>query len=272
MSQQPSDRERGSRLSIAPRRVIATGLARTGATYILLSLREAEGVKIYGEVLRKARRGGRPNQNSFSEFRRLAGRGPINLRPRRSRIEYVDMMLTPTEEAPIVGVKLLPLDWCWPKRYISWSPELVKAAIMPKFRAFVNSEHITVLLFVRENILKMAVSTQLAARDESWSSVHRRSAETIHLDPRTLVKTLTKLEASQRVLIDLCSELDDCTTIIYEAPREEKLATAFAALGLPATAGAPAIGKQTPDDLRAVISNYDEVARTLEGTPFEQHL
>jgi hypothetical protein len=30
--------------------------------------------------------------------------------------------------------------------------------------------------------------------------------------------------------------------------------------------------KQNPDSLREILENYDEIARTLRGTPFESYL
>ena len=259
--------------ALSPRRYLTTGLARTGMTYLSLSLAQIDGVKPPSEALRRPRRGGRANPGNYAEFRTLVGRSQRTLHPRRDRVEFVDMLLTPTEEHPVVGVKLLPLDWCWPKRYISWSPLLMRILRMGSLVDYVISNEIPVLLFVRENILKLFVSTLLAARDESWSSEHPRISDQIHLDPRTIIRDLDLIDATQQGLVELCRQFPETTTITYEDPRDEKLAAVAKALGLPSISPTgPSFHKQTSDDLHEVIENYEIIATVLAGTRYERFL
>jgi len=273
MERQPGEGSGASSHDLSPKQFIMTGLPRTGVTYIAMALKQTDGVKLHGEVLREVgRRGGIPNPTGYHEFRALSGKARRSLHPRRDRLAYVDMLLTPTEEAPVAGLKLLPLDWCWPKRDIYWSPTLVRAARMPKLREYVISNDITVLHFVRENILKLLVSNALASRDQSWSSRQPRTNEKIQLDPRDVKKKLTWLERTQQDLIDLCKDFST-VTIPYELPSEQKLLMAKDALGITSTVELQrALSKQTSDDLRDVIENYDEITQVLAGSRYERFL
>ena len=273
MDKQWTDEGPASSPTLSPKRFIMTGLPRTGVTYVSSALSEIKGVRLHGEVLREMTNvNSVPNRGGYCEFRELAGSPKRTLHPRRDRLDYVAMLLTPTEESPVTGLKLLPLDWGWPKRHIYWSPTLVKIARMPKLREFVISNDITVLHFVRDNVLKLFVSSALASRDQSWSSRQPRSNETIWLDPSTIVRKLRWFDRTQQSLSDLCEDFST-VTIHYESPSDLKFQMAASALGVPtATPLTTSLKKQTSDDLSEVIENYETIARVLTGTPFERDL
>lgn len=148
----------------------------------------------------------------------------------------------------------------------------------PGFIRFLYKNDIPVIHLKRENILKGLISSQMARLNNVWHTkdVEAIRAHTLRLDPQTLVANLTET-AEQAALIekslvrarhrlDLTYEsLFDADGTISACARQS-ICDLFGLEAFPASK--PIYVKQTNDDLRQVLENYDEIEKCLAGSAF----
>ena len=173
----------------------------------------------------------------------------------------------------MVGAKLLYGHCCWPSYPRFTPPRLHKVLAMEPLSEWILAKDVQVITLVRENLLKQLVSRDLARRDGVWAAVDgQRTLGTLPLNPRSVIREMTSLEARQNEIVRWSSQFEHCI-VRYEDTNEERRRMIRNALDLPAPNSAvPEIPKQTDDHLQNVIENFDEIASVLSTTRFENYL
>lgn len=148
-------------------------------------------------------------------------------------------------------------------------------------RYLVEHPEIRVIHLRRDNLLKQHVSKLLlsAKRERAWQphTTHEIPVVTVRVDPakavadmrrvRDAFEDFERLLAGHRKIELLYERLFNGPTLSNEAWTKigELLEIE------PAAAGSDLI-KMNPNDLRPMVTNYDELAAALAGTEFERHL
>ena len=148
-------------------------------------------------------------------------------------------------------------------------------------RYVVTNTDIRIIHLRRENLLKQHVSNMLNKRKR----IYRRASHTtkpvpvarIRINPRYAI---VKMRMSKMLYAWYDRRLSRHPKIemVYEEMiggkglSDSATALVCAFLGVPPEPLETDLVKMNPDDLRLIITNYDEVARALVGTEFEQYL
>ena len=191
--------------------------------------------------------------------------------PIRSRVEFFDRLTSEVTDNDVVGVKLLYNHLCWPTKGALNHPRIHAVTRMRALERWMAEEDVLVIALVRENLLKLLVSFQLARRDGTWhTSNGERRSRTITIKGSRLIRDLTTLETQQAGVVAFAERFRHLV-LHYEAEPAERYAALAGALDRDPHAYVPVVKstKQTSDDLSEVIENYDEVLAVLAGTRFE---
>lgn len=148
----------------------------------------------------------------------------------------------------------------------------------PAFIRYCYQNNLPVIHLRRDNLLKMVIST-LIARKNGVAHTHDLKAihtPTVRIDPAFLLASLNEAVEQRGFMDKLLPRVERRVDLSYE--------TLFATDGTIAPAARqsmasllnlkdfpdlkPAFVKQTRDDLRQVIENYDEILACLSETPF----
>jgi LPS sulfotransferase NodH len=258
-------------MTLEKKRFLIIGMPRSGSNWAAHFINQFDGAMAYSEVL--SRRAfldegyGNVKDDQFGTFEQL-------LHPARSRARFLDTLVSPTEDVPVVGAKLLYAHCCWPSYPRFTPPTLHRFLSMDPLSEWIRSKDVQVITLVRENLLKQLVSRDLARRDGVWAAVDgERTQTTISLDRHRIVREMERLERRQNEVARWAAQFPPQIIIRYEDSNEVRRHMICEALGLPLPEKLVAeIPKQTPDHLDKVIENYDEIATVLSGTRFEAFL
>ena len=144
--------------------------------------------------------------------------------------------------------------------------------------ALARSAGLPVVHLTRRNHLKVVVSLALAELNDVWharqeGALRRR---TLRLDPAATLAELRTYAAQAAAIAGYLAGYERVETFDYEemldaagelAPAVEARLRSLLAIG-PWPQRRPLLVKQAPDDLRAVIENFDEVAARLHDTAY----
>lgn len=137
-----------------------------------------------------------------------------------------------------------------------------------------------VITLRRENILRLAISSEVAQirgrhHDSIANPLHKQS---FRIDCRTLMHHLHKRKRQSRREQDLVAQLQPDLDLVYESDllrptQHQKTADrVFELLGRWSVPVQTNLFRTSPDELSAVISNYQEVVDLIKGTEFEEYL
>ncbi len=262
----PSDQPIAPRA--APKRFALVGLPRTGTNWTMNLINSMGGItcfsEIYGQNPPAMKDWAKCGPEMFTRWQRT-------VHPVRSRVEFFDRLTSEVVDNDVVGVKLLYNHLCWPTRGALNHPRIHAVTRMRALERWMAEQDVLVIALVRENLLKLYVSFQLARRDGTWHALSgdRRSG-TISLDRSRVLRDLTVLETQQAGVVAFAEPFRHLV-VRYEAEPAERYAALAVALDRDPSAFVPPLRsvKQTSDDLAEVIENFDEVAAALAGTRFE---
>lgn len=152
-------------------------------------------------------------------------------------------------------------------------------------KRFLKANGLAVVRLRRDNFVKSAVSQMRAAEYAQQAQRENREAGWFlksgseplgptRIDPELLMERIALMEGAQARLMDAFAP-DEVLDVEYEEIRGDVAgvtARMRAHIGLPDTPYEIAHSKFTPDDLKAAIANYEDVARRLAGTPYQAML
>lgn len=231
---------------------------RTGSTVFWRTLGHHPRIEAHGEMFlpEMTREDSYASFLGASRWRRLERW----LSPSRSVARYCDRLFAGGPGVDAVGCKLM---------YNHLSPPL---------EAWIDRARPKLVHLVRRNHLKLLASRVAAERRglyhlEPGADV---PADRVALDPREVATRLERI-AREVERGRAFTAGRDAMEVAYEdllAEREATYTRVFTFLGVPAPeAPLPEpLRKINPDSLPELIGNYDEVRRSLEGTPFSAFL
>jgi hypothetical protein len=145
----------------------------------------------------------------------------------------------------------------------------------PDVLPWILENNVPVVHLIRENGLKAVVSHFTAKKRGFAHATSMVERVTLNLPPGELMAFLMKREREVERYRALFRDRPYCE-ISYESflvRKDEETRRLLDFLGIdryiPLTSR---LVKQNPDSLREILENYDEIARTLRGTPFEIYL
>lgn len=216
-------------------------------------------------------------QNFFPFFEDRVRRSPEFLRPvreLRAQVfdEYMEFLGTMTKRpfglvsVPYNQTQHLNLAWQYPDD-------------IPNLLRLVKTRHYPVVHLVRRNLLERYCSLKLAMVTKKWVSRSTNpdkdvQIEPIHLDVEKLVNDLAKAQMRINFFEWCLDDHDRLLPLTYEDILVggglnhgiyDKLCTL---LGAKITVGSEPTTRKMAPPLRQLVANYDEVVRTLAGTPF----
>jgi len=140
-----------------------------------------------------------------------------------------------------------------------------------------NEFDVRAIVLERRNLVKQAVSRLNAARlHEERRQWNRRTGDAslgpFEADPELFDRMLRRVVFSQDMLDSFIAYLGAPTLRLEYEELERDRATWFGSicqfLGLPPVEPTSGLGKNTPDDLRAVLLNFDALRAQYRGTPY----
>lgn len=222
-------------------RFVLFGRARTGSTLMVRMLDAHPDIACAGEIFRLPK-----------------------LRP----AAHVDAVLRGFSR-PVRGFKLLSYQL---REHFS---DAQRAA----FRDWLIAADVRVFHLQRDNLVRHAVSNLYAQKRGAYHSTSANAAQAprIRVTPEEIFTTIKRSEANLAYEEAFLGDLPRLT-LRYEAdlaaPEHQgaTLHRATAFLGLPPHTFTPDLRKVTPEDLAALIENYDEVAEALQAAGYGRFL
>lgn len=148
----------------------------------------------------------------------------------------------------------------------------------PGFIRFLYKNDIPVIHLKRDNLLKSLISSQMARLNNIWHTGDAGAirAHSFRLDPQNLIANLMETAEQATLIEKFLVRVQHRIDLTYESLFTEDGAISACArqsicdlLGLEGfPASKPIYVKQTNDDLRQVLENYDEIEQCLAGSPF----
>jgi LPS sulfotransferase NodH len=264
-------------------RYVIWGAARTGTSWVTDLVSRHPEVHDFHEFLHDA---AVPEPDSYAILsKNMVPAWKRVLRPGRARTTYLDNILRPTVEHPVVGGKILNIDVVWPfkltrriafRHVVKVKPQLHRWLLMGAIQHWLEQNDVLVIVVVRENLLKTYVSEKLAAQSgKYWSTQGERTQNAVRLETagaKGVLNELRRLERQHEAVLAYGRRFRHIVCV-YESGEEAIGRQVDDALGLrPQGLREQKFTKQSPDDLRQSIVNYEEVATTLKGSPFERFL
>ena len=232
---------------------------RSGSTFFCTSLASSPHICCEPQAF------GRPPSKfrTFIDDKLPAGMAFDHLRPkdRRSLVEqFLDRTFSNIQGAKSMGLRLM-YDHIWQ------TPEILPWMVL-------YSVHLIHL--IRRNRLKTLLSRQIARRTGRYHSKRPLSPVQVRVPCHNLIPKLIQIKTERRQSKRDLSRLYPYMEIFYEdfvAHRKRETARIGNFLGLSLLGCLKSdLVKVNPDSLKGVIQNYDEVADTLNGTPFARFL
>lgn len=180
------------------------------------------------------------------------------LRPAASAASFLDHLYSSTEIRAL-GFKLM-LNQCQERPYV-WQ-ELVR-------------KNVKAILVSRRNALKTLVSRRAAAKSGVYHIREGWEAPKVRINTRNLLRKLVRIEEEQAMWKSMLDGHLEYVEVVYESFLSDLTGesnTILRFLGVRELDLASKLKKVLPDELANVIANYDDVRKTLEGTPFEDFL
>jgi LPS sulfotransferase NodH len=231
---------------------------RAGSSYLVDALARLPGVVAGGEDIADM---APPSGSIVRRLRWLVRPAPAET-PAAVQVEYARWFYgTPREGARAVGFKTKVKD-------------IYDHALMGRV---LNELEVRAIVLERRNLVKQAVSRLNAARlHEARGHWNRRAARSplgpFAPDPEIFDLTLRRVAFAQEMLDAFVTYLGAPTLRLeYEdlvRDRTAWFASVCRFLGLPPAEPTSSLGKNTPDDLRAVLVNVDVLRARYEGTPY----
>jgi len=235
------------------------GVRRSGTTLIRTTLDNHPQIKAFGEAFvftgRFKQASGDPNsyQQYLNESRIRQMRDLVN-RAQTVEAYLDDLYSTPGYKA--VGFKLM----------------LPHAREFPMVLEYLKHHKIRAIHVVRKNVLKTLVSRTVKKTAGIAHTKQAVSKTTTKLRTHRLLKDLGRIQKSNE---DWAAALRDFNSIqvVYEdfvKSRADETRRMFDFLEVEPLEGVKSqLVKLNPEDIREVVTNYEEVERTLRGTEFE---
>jgi hypothetical protein len=240
---------------------VIVGVRRTGTTLIRTTLDSHPDIRCFGASFRM---GGRLTQSEGESFEHsyqkyLSGSLVRRMRdfiaPRHMVYEYLDALLNvPGKKA--VGFKLLAYDY---PQY----PTVIK---------YLHENNFRVIHVVRSNLLKTLISRHVKKVRRFGKATTEVKRTQIALREDRLLKDLRKLEQQNEAWVAEAKGLPYMRTTYedFVANKEQELQRMLEFLDVEFRPDLQSpLVKVNPDDIRSIITNYDAVADTLRGTPYE---
>ena len=154
----------------------------------------------------------------------------------------------------------------------------------PRLFAFLKRRNVVVVFFRRKNLVKRALSAYRMNREKKSQFTRDRTASVV--DPDALLEGIRNYETfllSLQKLNSVAQRIGVSTlTIDYEdilADKQEVFNRFFRAIGhnpaeeeIERLSGVSRFEKQSSDDLREMIINYDDICARLNDTPYRRFL
>ncbi len=243
------------------KRFVVVGIRRTGTTLIRTTLDQHQDVRCHGELFTFGGRfiGARGDKNEFGYRRYLQEsfwrrfRDVINRR--RLVEEYLDQVFA-VDDHKVVGFKLM----------------ISQHEIFPSVMPYLKHHEAKVIHVVRENVLKTLVS-RAAKKVTGESHTRTPGGKTIvTLREHRLLSDLEGYERENRFWEQTAAGMP-YLRVGYEDFVQDKQLELSRMLDFLEVEHVPGLesplAKGNSDELREIISNYDEVANVLKGTRFE---
>jgi hypothetical protein len=148
------------------------------------------------------------------------------------------------------------------------------------FWKYWREQQLPVLHLLRRNILRVAVSEELARTHREWSAVKGANlpdarAKAIAILPEVLLQRMGHIEHLQHVFTTQLKEYPAALTIWYEdllEQPEEQFKAIQLFLGLEPQALFSFLRRQNPEPLQQLVLNYAEIQQELQGSKWEHFL
>ncbi len=240
------------------------GTQRTGTTWIRTTISSHPSVDAFGEVflyshgrlpiIRTAGHDVAENYGAYianSPLRRI-----MHFTRRRAVVEkYLDHLYSRTD-AKAIGFKLMR----------------TQARQFPTVIQYANAHHVKIVHVVRENVLKTYISRETARVRKVAHSMQRVPVQQITISTETLIRKLNQI-ASDNFFWETLFPADRYMKLIYEEfvdNKVEQLDRLFKFLSvMPDLHVSSALVKLNPHAISDIVTNFSEVSRCLQGTPYE---
>jgi LPS sulfotransferase NodH len=236
---------------------------RSGSTFLIDFLSSTPGILVHSELFQNLRPDlvGRPNAPrhyalAYQTYRKASFPRRLAHRFRRPALigQYLEEIYAPKPEIDVIGMKLM---YNQTRKY----PEVLDWLI---------AHDVFFIHLVRENLLDMVVSRELAIKRGTYSMLQPLDNLQVQLDVSTLTSELESIADEVAHFRALCASLR-AHELTYEAMVADKSGSAREILQrLDARGREPAgsrLRKTNPALLKSVIANYAEVAAVLERHP-----
>ncbi len=184
--------------------------------------------------------------------------------------------------------------WALPDRYIhdstlaprklacvGFKSKISDVADLSRFRDQLHEGNYRIIYLDRQNLVKRALSginsRRLHAEHNIYNAVNTSQVQgPVEIDPRELLLKIENALASKAQIDTFIGNLKLAKLVLtYEQLLANESAFFRQLFQFLEVADAPVTGniyKNTPDDLRLALINYDEVARALAGSPYAHFL
>jgi LPS sulfotransferase NodH len=236
---------------------------RSGSTFLVDFLSSSPGILIHSELFQRLRPEllGSPKRPrhydiAYQTFRKSTFVRKFAHRFRRSSLitEYLDGVFSPRAGVDVIGMKLM---YDQARRY-------------PEVLSWLGAHDVFYVHLVRENLLEMIVSRELAVKRGTYSMLQPLDAIKVHLEIDKLTADLTRIVGEIEHFRRFCAGLPS-HEVTYESLVADKAGEVRKILDLLGAGSHEPVGsilrKTNVATLQDVIDNYDEVAPALKKHP-----
>jgi len=238
---------------------VVLGIQRTGTTLIRTTLNSHPKVLCAGEVfmVRKIGRSAYPGEDGYPAYLKDSPKRWLKHYLQRSAntFSYLDHLYS-LNGYKAIGFKFMTSHF---KRF---------PAVVP----YIVDNQIKVINVVRENVLKTLLSRRTAERRRLYHTTKTISQSKIELATSSLLSDLARIQQDGQRWEKLLGDYDHYFKVSYEnfmrnKQQESKRMLDF--LDVDFAVVESDLVKINPDNLDALIKNYNEVKEKLTGTAFE---
>ena len=149
-----------------------------------------------------------------------------------------------------------------------------------EFASMLHERDVRVICLLRWNLVKQAIShanaVRLHERTGEWNRRRPVDLGKLTVEPRQLIGDMERIAAERRTLLDFVADVGRPALVMqYEdllSRPEESFELAFRFLGVDSEPVTSSTTKNTADDLRTAVENYEELCSALVGTGYETML
>ena len=235
---------------------VLVGTQRSGTTFIRHCLNSHDDILCHGELFFK----NYPDEAGYFKYKEKLSAGILRHMFLRSRLvkHYLDEYYSQPGYKSI-GYKLMYSQTRW----LPYS--------FPYALSYINKNSLSVIHVVRENVLKIHLSREVARKRKVYHAKSKTEIKKIDLDVGTLIPELKKIQAENEWWKTNFSG-GDYLSVRYESFVEDKDAESkrlLSFLGIETYQELVSSNvKITSDTLSDVIENYADVVSCLENTEF----